>query len=115
MPDTRPSPYHHVRSEVIPLLASGELFSDPDSLAQMTDFQEVDPLKFGLMTSYGLGVGVFPLEAAQAWGHTGGTTGFATLILTIPEKDTNLVYLANSADCNVAQQPSAIQESLLNG
>mgnify|MGYP001818836972 CR=1 FL=1 len=96
-------------------LVSGELFSDPDSLAQMTDFQEVDPLKFGLMTSYGLGVGVFPLEAAQAWGHTGGTAGFATLILTIPEKNTNLVYLANSADCNVALLPSAIQESLLDG
>jgi transketolase len=27
MPDTRPSPYHHVRPEVIPLLASGELFT----------------------------------------------------------------------------------------
>ena len=96
-------------------LVSGELFSDPDSLAQMTDFQEVDPLKFGLMTSYGLGIGVFPLEAAQAWGHTGGTAGFATLILIIPEEDTNLVYLANSADCIVALLPSAIQESLLDG
>ena len=53
-------------------LASEALFSDPDSLAQMTAFQEVDPLKFGLMTSYGLGVGVIPLEAAQAWEHTGG-------------------------------------------
>ncbi len=96
-------------------LVSGELFSDPDSLAQMTDFQEVDPLKFGLMTSYGLGIGVFPLKAAEAWGHTGGTAGFATLIMTIPEKDTNLVYLTNSADCNVALLPSAIQESLLDG
>jgi D-alanyl-D-alanine carboxypeptidase len=96
-------------------LAAGELFSDPDSLAQMTDFQEVDPIKFGLMTGYGLGVGVFPLEAADAWGHTGGTAGFGSLIMTIPEKDTNLVYLANSADCSVALLPSAIQESLLDG
>jgi D-alanyl-D-alanine carboxypeptidase len=96
-------------------LAAGELFSDPDSLAQMTDFQEVDPVKFGLMTSYGLGIGVFPLEAAQAWGHIGGTAGFTTLIMTIPEKDTNLVYLTNSADCNVGLLPSAIQESLLDG
>ena len=96
-------------------LASGELFSDPDSLAQMTDFQEVDPIKFGLMTSYGLGVGVFPLEAAEAWGHIGGTAGFTTLIMTIPEKDTNLVYLTNSADCNVGLLPAAIEESLLDG
>jgi D-alanyl-D-alanine carboxypeptidase len=95
-------------------LASGELFSDPDSLAQMTAFQEVDPIKFGFMTGYGLGVGVLPLEAAEAWGHTGGTTGFTTLIMTIPEKDTNIVYLTNSADCNVALLPSAIQEPLLD-
>jgi len=96
-------------------LASGELFSDPDSLAQMTAFQEVDPIKFGFMTGYGLGVGVMPLEAAEAWGHTGGTTGFATLIMTIPEKDTHIVYLTNSADCNTILLPSAIKESLLDG
>jgi D-alanyl-D-alanine carboxypeptidase len=95
-------------------LASGALFSDPDSLAQMTAFQEVEPIKFGLMTGYGLGVGVFPLEAAEAWGHTGGTTGFATLIMTIPEKETNLVFLANSADCNIALLPAAIKEPLLD-
>ena len=96
-------------------LASETLFSDPDSLAQMTAFQEVDPLKFGLMTSYGLGVGVIPLEAAQAWGHNGGTPDYATLIMTIPEKKTNLVYLTNSAHCSVALLPSAIKEPLLDG
>jgi len=95
-------------------LASGALFSDPDSLAQMTAFQEVDPLKFGLMTGYGLGVGVIPLEAAEAWGHTGGTPGYASLIMTIPEKDTHIVYLTNSANCNVALFPSAIKEPLLD-
>jgi len=96
-------------------LASGALFSDPDSLAQMTAFQEVDPLKFGLMTGYGLGVGVIPLEAAEAWGHTGGTPGYASLIMTIPEKDTRIVYLTNSSNCNVALMPSAIKEPLLDG
>ncbi|UCC52735.1 MAG: beta-lactamase family protein [Anaerolineaceae bacterium] len=96
-------------------LASGALFSDPDSLAEMIAFQEVDPIKFGLMTGYGLGVGVMPLDAAEAWGHTGGTTGYATLIMTIPEKETNVVYLTNSADCNVALLPSAINEPLLDG
>ena len=95
-------------------LASGALFSDPDSLAQMTAFQEVDPLKFGLMTGYGLGVGVIPFEAAEAWGHTGGTPGYASLIMTIPEKDTHIVYLTNSANCNVALFPSAIKEPLLD-
>ena len=81
----------------------------------LTHDQKVDPIKFGLMTSYGLGVGVFPLVAAEAWGHNGGTAGFATLILTIPEKDAILVHLANSADCNIALLPSAIQELLLDG
>ena len=95
-------------------LASGALFSDPDSLAQMTDFQEVDPLKFGLMTGYGLGVGVMPFKIAEAWGHTGGTPGYASLIMTIPEKDTRIVYLTNSANCNVALFPSAIKEPLLD-
>jgi D-alanyl-D-alanine carboxypeptidase len=95
-------------------LASGALFSDPDSLAQMTAFQEVDPLKFGLMTGYGLGVGVLPLDAVEAWGHTGGTPGYGALIMTIPEKDTNVVYLTNSSNCNVALMPSAIKEPLLD-
>ena len=95
-------------------LASGALFRDPDSLAQMTAFQEVDPVKFGLMTGYGLGVGVLPLDAAEAWGHTGGTPGYATLFMTIPEKETNVVYLTNSADCNVALLPSAIKQPLLD-
>ena len=95
-------------------LASGALFTDPDSLAQMTAFQEVDPIKFGLMTGYGLGVGVLPLEATAAWGHTGGTAGHATLIMTIPEKDTNIVYLTNSTACNVALLPAAIKEPLLD-
>jgi D-alanyl-D-alanine carboxypeptidase len=95
-------------------LASGALFSDPDSLAQMTAFQKVDPVKFGLMTGYGLGVGVLPLKTAEAWGHTGGTPGYATLIMTIPEKETNVVYLTNSADCNIALLPSAIKQPLLD-
>jgi hypothetical protein len=34
--------------------------------------------------------------------------------MTIPEKDTNLVYLTNSANCNVALLPSAIKEPLLD-
>ncbi len=95
-------------------LVAGTLFSDPDSLAQMTAFQKVDPVKFGLMTGYGLGIGVMPLDAAEAWGHTGGTPGYATLMMIIPEKETNLVYLTNSADCNVALLSSAIEDSLLD-
>ena len=96
-------------------LASGTLFSDPDSLAQMTEFQEVDPVKFGLMTGYGLGLGVMPLDAAQAWGHTGGTLGYASLIMTLPAQGTTGVYLTNGSDCNIALLPSAIKEPLLDG
>jgi CubicO group peptidase (beta-lactamase class C family) len=80
----------------------------------MTAFQKVDPVKFGLMTGYGLGIGVMPLDAAEAWGHTGGTPGYATLMMIIPAKETHLVYLTNSADCNVALLPSAIEDSLLD-
>ena len=47
--------------------------------------------------------------------NTGGTPGYATLIMTIPEKKTNLVYLTNSTDCSVALLPSAIKEPLLDG
>lgn len=98
----------------IEALASGALFRDPDSLAQMTAFQKVDPVKFGLMTGYGLGIGVMPLDAAESWGHTGGTLGYATLMMTIPDKETNLVYLTNRANCNAALLASAIEEALLD-
>ena len=99
----------------IEALANGALFSDPDSLDQMTTFRDIDPIKGGLMTAYGLGVGVLPLKAAEAWGHTGGTMGYTSLFLTIPERDVNLIYLTNGEMCTVALLTSAIRESLLDG
>ena len=96
-------------------LASGALFEDPDSLVQMKAFKEVDPMTSGLLSAYGLGIGVFPLKAAQGWGHHGQTLGHTTLFMTIPEKDTNVVYLTNSSDCSVALLTEAIKEPLLDG
>jgi len=96
-------------------LASGALFSDADSLVQMTTYTKVNPAQSGLLSAYGLGVGLLPLKAAQAWGHHGQTLGYTTLFMTIPDKETNIVYLTNSSDCMVALIASAIKEPLLNG
>ena len=58
--------------------------------------------------------GYFTTDQNVLFWHTGGTPGYATLMMTIPDKETNLVYLTNSADCNVALLPSAIEEALLD-
>lgn len=99
----------------IAALSSGELFDDPDSLVQMTAFNEVDPAKAGLLTDYGLGLGVFPVEFAHAWGHHGQTLGFTTLFMTVPEKETNIVYLTNSSSCSAALIAATIKEPLIDG
>jgi hypothetical protein len=81
----------------------------------MTAFNEVNPIDAGLLTGYGLGVGVFPVEFAHAWGHHGQTLGFTTLFMTISEKETNIVYLTNSSNCSAALIASTIKEPLLDG
>ena len=75
-------------------LEMGDLFQNPDSLAEMLSF---DPsAKFGVGAPYGLGL----LDVAgdgTAWGHAGQTLGFQSLWFTDPAQGIVVVGLTNSA------------------
>lgn len=75
-------------------LAAGELFQNPETLAEMLKF---DPsAKFGVGFPYGLGLGDFAGDGTT-WGHAGQTLGFQSLWFTNPEKRIRVVGLTNSA------------------
>jgi hypothetical protein len=75
-------------------LAAGELFQNPETLAEMLSF---DPsAKFGVGFPYGLGLGDFAGDGT-VWGHGGQTLGFQSLWYTNPEKGIRVVGLTNSA------------------
>lgn len=77
-------------------LAGGELFQDPQSLAQMTDFVSTgQPRGF---TGYGLGLAQL---AGGTWGHAGGTPGFGAVLLIRPDEGVTAVWLGNSGSFNV--------------
>jgi D-alanyl-D-alanine carboxypeptidase len=78
-------------------LASGSIFKDQDSLKQMTAFGDGE---VGPFSNYGLGVGVWSQDPF-AWGHAGQTPGFQSLFAIYPEKDTQVIFFANSGSCNV--------------
>jgi D-alanyl-D-alanine carboxypeptidase len=75
-------------------LAMGDLFQNPDTLAEMLSF---DPsAKFGVGAPYGLGL----LDVAgdgTVWGHGGQTLGFQSLWFTDPADGIVVVGLTNSA------------------
>jgi len=73
-------------------LSAGDLFQDPDSLAQMLTF---DP---NGMLPYGLGLMDFSGAAPGFWGHEGQTAGFQSLWYTNPETEITVVGLSNSAN-----------------
>ncbi|MFN2173014.1 MAG: amidase family protein [Candidatus Promineifilaceae bacterium] len=73
-------------------LAAGELFQDPDTLAQMLSFNE-QSLAFG-GAPFGLGLMDF---GNGYWGHEGQTAGFQSLWFTNPEEGITVVGLTNSA------------------
>lgn len=76
-------------------LAAGELFEDPDSLAQMLSF---DPAGMDGSMPYGLGLMDFSLVGAPgSWGHEGQTAGFQSLWFTNPDSEITVVGLSNSA------------------
>ena len=54
------------------------------------------------------------LSGMQAATGLIGADTWDDLLVNFTEKETNLVYLTNSADCNVALLPSAIEDSLLD-
>ena len=73
-------------------LAAGELFQDPDSLAQMLTFDDRSTLIGG--APFGLGLIDF---GNGYWGHEGQTAGFQSLWYTNPEENITVVGLTNSA------------------
>jgi D-alanyl-D-alanine carboxypeptidase len=83
-------------------LATGALFSDAASLQQMLDFGDGPVSSY---SGYGLGVGDWTGTVGEfaAYGHGGQTLGFGTLWLNLPDYDTRVVLLANSASCPVDQ------------
>ncbi len=77
-------------------LSAGELFQDPDSLAQMLTF---DPNGMGGQAPYGLGLMDFSLAGAPGyWGHEGQTAGFQSLWYTNPDTGITVVGLSNSSE-----------------
>lgn len=77
-------------------LVNGELFQDPQSLAQMADFVSTgQPRGF---TGYGLGLARL---ADGTWGHAGGTPGFGAVLLVRPDEGVAAVWLGNSGSFNV--------------
>ena len=79
----------------IKALSTGELFEDPNSLAQMLVF---DPNGSGGIMPYGLGLMDFSLvQAPGFWGHEGQTAGFQSLWLTNPEIETTIIGSSDSA------------------
>ena len=76
-------------------LSAGELFQDPDSLAQMLTF---DPNGEDGLMPYGLGLMDFSKVGAPGyWGHGGQTAGFQSLWYTNPDTGITVVGLSNSA------------------
>lgn len=64
-------------------LLAGALFERPESLATMLAGVDTGvPFR----RSYGLGIGRYELpDGSYAWGHTGGTAGYASIVLHFPE------------------------------
>ena len=73
-------------------LGQGELFENPDSLAQMLPFNDAARLSLG--GRYGLGL----MELADGYfGHGGQTLGFESIWYTNPDEGITVVGLTNSA------------------
>ena len=73
-------------------LAAGQLFQNPETLAEMIAFNP-DPLL--MLGPYGLGLLDF-VGDGSVWGHAGATVGFQSLWFTDPEKGIVVVGLTNS-------------------
>ncbi|MDX1417818.1 MAG: serine hydrolase, partial [Candidatus Promineifilaceae bacterium] len=78
-------------------LAAGELFQNPDALAEMLMFDPASSRSVG--TPYGLGLQDYAGDGT-VWGHAGQTLGFQSLWYTKPESGIVVVGLTNSATYN---------------
>jgi D-alanyl-D-alanine carboxypeptidase len=83
-------------------LATGALFNDAASVQQMLEFGDGPVSSY---SGYGLGVGDWTGTVGEfaAYGHGGQTLGFGTMWVNLPDYDTRVVLLANSASCPVDQ------------
>jgi CubicO group peptidase (beta-lactamase class C family) len=88
-------------------LSDGSVFKNPASLTQLTAFGDG---QVGPFSGYGLGVGIWSQDPF-AWGHAGQTPGFQSLFIIYPEKNTQLVFFANSGSCNVYSLPQFVSAS----
>jgi CubicO group peptidase (beta-lactamase class C family) len=88
-------------------LSDGSVFKDPSSLEQMTAFGDGQIAAF---SGYGLGVGIWSQDPF-GWGHAGQTPGFQSLFAIYPEKDTQVIFFANSGTCGVSSIPQMISAS----
>jgi D-alanyl-D-alanine carboxypeptidase len=76
-------------------LFGGELLSEA-SLAEMTNFDEVEGLPEDAMRGYGLGLSEMELpDGSRAWGHRGVIMGFDSTPLYFPETGAVIVALRN--------------------
>lgn len=77
-------------------LTSGELFTDDTTLDEMTRFISTGQQRG--FADYGLGLSRLQ---AGVWGHGGGTPGFGTLLLLLPEEGVTAIYLGNNGAFNI--------------
>lgn len=84
-------------------LLAGRLFKHPETLAAMLDGRDTTgPSPGGPIMPrrrYGLGIGEYDLrDGSVAYGHTGGTAGFGSLILHIPARNLSVSAMINKDD-----------------
>jgi len=92
-------------------LASGAALSK-DSLAQMTTTAR---LKSGVRTTYGCGLHVGYSKKARFWEHGGGTMGFVSENLVLPDKGIAVVVLTNSTQTSPEDTAWEITSGLTGG
>jgi len=77
-------------------LINDELFAHEETMSEMTRFVSTGQQRG--FTDYGLGLSRL---TEGVWGHGGGTPGFGTLLLLLPEAGVTAVYLGNNGAFNI--------------
>lgn len=84
----------------IEALFGGELFQQPQSLAEVLAFTPLDTEQgMFFMNGYGLGLLNFATPGFTAIGHAGQTPGYQSVWFVAPEAQTVLVFHTNSGSC----------------
>lgn len=80
-------------------LLAGSLFTDDDSLIEMTTMVEAPQVEHDMPHFYGLGVESFTLpDGTEVIGHSGSTGGHAVMMFRATEHDTTIVAATNTGD-----------------